>query len=248
MAKEDKYGYAGLFRAIEKRYCELSDKGPVSSYLYNFATEEEMQNILEQMIQELELGERNAISRHFRVSNEPIYLSNDIEENPNLTRVTIYTRRRKAIDKLATVPLILMLFNSTEIFRKDQRIEIAGLSTRAYHTAKRAGINTIDELICTANNEPERLEKIRNCGVAVMEELLNKVQEINMKRDRYACFGEFVVSNNLIRFQSESETRILLDVLRKYTQEHPEDKDIEIVAAFQAALEVVETVQKFGVK
>lgn len=248
MAKDDKHGYTGLFRAIEKRYCELSDKGPIPSHLYNFTTEEEMCNILEQMIQELEPGERNAIKMYFRVSNSPVYLSNDIEENPNLTRVTIDTRRRKAIYKLATVPLIQKLFNRTEIWRKGQRIEIAGLSTRAYRIVKRAGIKTIDELISTINNEPQQLEKIWNCGVAVMEELVNKVQEINMGRNHYACFGEFVVSNNLIRFQSETETRILADVLRKYTQEHPEDKDIETVNYFQEALEVVEKAQKLGIR
>lgn len=65
-------------------------------------------------------------------------------------------------------------------------IDDLGLSVRNYNTLKRAGIDTLDELLEVIDNE--RLYKIRGLGMKAATEIMQKVYCRNCKRSIY---GEY---------------------------------------------------------
>ena len=52
------------------------------------------------------------------------------------------------------------------------------LSVRSYNCLKRAGINTVQELI---NKTPDDMMKVRNLGRKSLEEVLAKLKELNLQ-------------------------------------------------------------------
>lgn len=62
------------------------------------------------------------------------------------------------------------------------KIEDIDLSVRAYHCLKRYGINTIEELI---NLTEDDLDKIRNIGRIHKQEIINKVNSLGFKFNKY---------------------------------------------------------------
>ena len=51
------------------------------------------------------------------------------------------------------------------------------LSVRSYNCLKRAGINTVEELI---NRSSDDMMKVRNLGRKSLEEVLNKLKELGL--------------------------------------------------------------------
>ena len=66
-----------------------------------------------------------------------------------------------------------MLFRSLEM-----NIDELELSVRSYNCLKRAGINTVEELI---NKTPEDMMKVRNLGRKSLDEVLAKLRELGLK-------------------------------------------------------------------
>jgi DNA-directed RNA polymerase subunit alpha len=56
-------------------------------------------------------------------------------------------------------------------------IEELELSVRSFNCLKRAGINTVEELI---NKTPEDMMKVRNLGRKSLEEVLGKLKELGL--------------------------------------------------------------------
>ena len=52
------------------------------------------------------------------------------------------------------------------------------LSVRSFNCLKRAGINTVEEL---CNKSPDEMMKVRNLGKKSLDEVLNKLEELNLK-------------------------------------------------------------------
>ena len=52
------------------------------------------------------------------------------------------------------------------------------LSVRSYNCLKMAGINTVEELI---NKSPEDMMKVRNLGKKSLDEVLEKLSELNLQ-------------------------------------------------------------------
>ena len=52
------------------------------------------------------------------------------------------------------------------------------LSVRSYNCLKRAGINTVEELI---SKSPEDMMKVRNLGKKSLDEVLEKLKELNLQ-------------------------------------------------------------------
>ena len=52
------------------------------------------------------------------------------------------------------------------------------LSVRSYNCLKRAGINTVQELI---NKTPEDMMKVRNLGRKSLEEVQSKIKELGLE-------------------------------------------------------------------
>jgi DNA-directed RNA polymerase subunit alpha len=52
------------------------------------------------------------------------------------------------------------------------------LSVRSYNCLKRAGINTVEEL---TNRTPEDMMKVRNLGKKSLEEVINKLAELDLQ-------------------------------------------------------------------
>ena len=59
----------------------------------------------------------------------------------------------------------------------DRTIEELDLSVRSYNCLKRAGINTVQELI---NKTPEDMMKVRNLGRKSLDEVLAKLKELGL--------------------------------------------------------------------
>ena len=60
----------------------------------------------------------------------------------------------------------------------EMNIDELELSVRSYNCLKRAGINTVEELI---NKSPEDMMKVRNLGKKSLEEVLDKLKELNLQ-------------------------------------------------------------------
>lgn len=60
----------------------------------------------------------------------------------------------------------------------EMNIDELELSVRSYNCLKRAGINTVDELI---SRTPEDMMKVRNLGRKSLEEVLAKLKELNLQ-------------------------------------------------------------------
>jgi DNA-directed RNA polymerase subunit alpha len=52
------------------------------------------------------------------------------------------------------------------------------LSVRSFNCLKRAGINTVEEL---CNKSPDEMMKVRNLGKKSLDEVLAKLEELNLK-------------------------------------------------------------------
>ena len=59
----------------------------------------------------------------------------------------------------------------------EMNIDELELSVRSFNCLKRAGINTVEEL---TNKTPEDMMKVRNLGRKSLEEVLNKLKELNL--------------------------------------------------------------------
>ena len=57
-------------------------------------------------------------------------------------------------------------------------IAVLELSVRSYNCLKRAGINTVEELI---SKSPEDMMKVRNLGKKSLDEVLEKLKELNLQ-------------------------------------------------------------------
>lgn len=74
---------------------------------------------------------------------------------------------------------------STEILEKSEdnmsekvlemTIEELDLSVRAFNCLKRAGVNTVNDLI---NKSPEEMMKVRNLGKKSLEEVISKLESL----------------------------------------------------------------------
>lgn len=60
----------------------------------------------------------------------------------------------------------------------EMNIDELELSVRSYNCLKRAGINTVEELI---NKSPEDMMKVRNLGKKSLDEVLEKLKELNLQ-------------------------------------------------------------------
>ena len=60
----------------------------------------------------------------------------------------------------------------------EMSIDELELSVRSYNCLKRAGINTVEELI---NKTPEDMMKVRNLGRKSLDEVLAKLRELGLK-------------------------------------------------------------------
>ena len=60
----------------------------------------------------------------------------------------------------------------------EMNIDALDLSVRSYNCLKRAGINTVAELI---NRTPEDMMKVRNLGRKSLEEVLAKLKELGLE-------------------------------------------------------------------
>ena len=75
--------------------------------------------------------------------------------------------------------------SSTEIMEKkedtgkekvlEMTIEELDLSVRAFNCLKRAGVNTVNDLI---NKSPEEMMKVRNLGKKSLEEVISKLESL----------------------------------------------------------------------
>ena len=115
------------------------------------------------------LAPDEAVSLAAKVLSEHLSLFIDLSENARKVEVM----SEKKSDEQETV--------------LEMNIDELELSVRSYNCLKRAGINTVEELI---NKSPEDMMKVRNLGKKSLEEVLDKLKELNLQLKQ----GEEVLS------------------------------------------------------
>ncbi len=106
------------------------------------------------------LAPEDAISLAAKVLSEHLSLFIDLSENAKTIDVMVepeQTEKEKVLE---------------------MNIDELELSVRAYNCLKRAGINTVEELI---DRTPEDMMKVRNLGRKSLEEVLAKLKELGLK-------------------------------------------------------------------
>ncbi|MGN1084158.1 MAG: DNA-directed RNA polymerase subunit alpha C-terminal domain-containing protein, partial [Lachnospiraceae bacterium] len=76
-----------------------------------------------------------------------------------------------------TVEVLVEKENNDKSKALEMSIEELELSVRSFNCLKRAGINTVEELI---NKTPEDMMKVRNLGRKSLEEVLAKLKELGL--------------------------------------------------------------------
>ncbi|MDD6035644.1 MAG: DNA-directed RNA polymerase subunit alpha [Lachnospiraceae bacterium] len=80
-------------------------------------------------------------------------------------------------EKAKTVEVLVEKENNDKSKALEMSIEELELSVRSFNCLKRAGINTVEELI---NKTPEDMMKVRNLGRKSLEEVLGKLKELGL--------------------------------------------------------------------
>ena len=105
------------------------------------------------------LAPDDAVSLAAKVLSEHLNLFIDLSENARTVDVMV-EKEEDPIDRVL-----------------EMNIEELELSVRSYNCLKRAGINTVEELI---NRSSEDMMKVRNLGRKSLEEVLNKLKELGL--------------------------------------------------------------------
>jgi DNA-directed RNA polymerase subunit alpha len=106
------------------------------------------------------LGPDEAVSLAAKVLSEHLNLFVDLSESAKTTTVITETKDDEQSKVL------------------EMNIDELELSVRSYNCLKRAGINTVQELI---SKTPEDMMKVRNLGKKSLDEVLEKLKELNLK-------------------------------------------------------------------
>lgn len=105
------------------------------------------------------IGPDEAASLAAKVLSEHLNLFIDLSENARDTEIMV--------EKPSADTASMKMMNIDEL----------ELSVRSYNCLKRAGINTVEELV---NKTPEDMMKVRNLGRKSLEEVLQKLQEMGL--------------------------------------------------------------------
>ena len=105
------------------------------------------------------IGPDEAASLAAKVLSEHLNLFIDLSENARNTEIMV--------EKPSADTASMKMMNIDEL----------ELSVRSYNCLKRAGINTVEELV---NKTPEDMMKVRNLGRKSLEEVLQKLQEMGL--------------------------------------------------------------------
>jgi DNA-directed RNA polymerase subunit alpha len=106
------------------------------------------------------LAPDEAVSLAAKVLSEHLSLFIDLSENAKTAEVMVEKEENEQEKVL------------------EMNIDELELSVRSYNCLKRAGINTVEELI---NKTPEDMMKVRNLGRKSLDEVLAKLKELNLK-------------------------------------------------------------------
>ena len=105
------------------------------------------------------LAPDDAVSLAAKVLSEHLNLFIDLSENAKTVDVMV-EKEEDPIDRVL-----------------EMNIDELELSVRSYNCLKRAGINTVEELI---NRSSDDMMKVRNLGRKSLEEVLNKLKELGL--------------------------------------------------------------------
>jgi len=106
------------------------------------------------------LGPDEAISLAAKILSEHLNLFVDLSENARTAEVMV---EKEEDDKEKVL---------------EMNIDELELSVRSYNCLKRAGINTVEELI---NKTPEEMMKVRNLGRKSLDEVFGKLKELGLE-------------------------------------------------------------------
>ena len=106
------------------------------------------------------ISAKEAVSMAAKLLNEHLNLFVDLSEETNVVEMMV-EKDEKGKEKIL-----------------EMTIEELDLSVRSFNCLKRAGINTVAELI---NRTPEDMMKVRNLGRKSLEEVLAKLKELGLE-------------------------------------------------------------------
>ena len=103
------------------------------------------------------ISAKEAISQAANLLNEHLKLFVDLSDESSITEVLV-EKNEKGKEKIL-----------------EMTIEELDLSVRSFNCLKRAGINTVDDLI---NKSEEEMMKVRNLGKKSLEEVISKLESL----------------------------------------------------------------------
>lgn len=183
---EAKYGYIGLLKTITKLYCKQAKQKTIFESEYAFKTLPELQSILDSMLTILDPKEKEVIELFFGLENGVHVSHQVIAEYLGHTRQYTSVLATNAINKLSNPLQFQKLVNKNILPDGNEKVEALGLSNKTYNVVRRAGIDTINELIEIVRFNPGQLLRARSCGQISMNEITKKVEEFIKLKETYA--------------------------------------------------------------
>lgn len=145
--------------------------------IHKFSSISDMCEKLERMINKLSEKEQLVIRMRFGIGYEQTYTLAAIGRKLNLNLERIRMICIEVLQKFKT-PSYYQELKPVKI----QTIKDLELSTRAYNGIRRARIQTLSELIGVVKNNPSRLMRTRNLGKKSIQEILDKVEKLQLER------------------------------------------------------------------
>ena len=81
-------------------------------------------------------------------------------------------------EDISTKPTVVETKKTESVEKLDITIEELDLSVRSFNCLKRAGINTVGDLVKTTE---EDMKKVRNLGAKSLKEVMNKLEELGLE-------------------------------------------------------------------
>ena len=106
------------------------------------------------------ISAKDAVSLSAKILTDHLQLFIDLSEDISTKSTVVETKKPESVEKL------------------DITIEELDLSVRSFNCLKRAGINTVGDLVKTTE---EDMKKVRNLGAKSLKEVMNKLEELGLE-------------------------------------------------------------------
>ena len=206
MNYDDNNGYVTLLKMICKK---LKAYTGIETLNYAFSTQDEMNQVLEQLLCSAPEEERKVIRMYCGIDDDVMNMR-AVADVLGLSRGQVFRSIENFINRACCVPYCQML---VDIKVEDCALEQSGLSGRALNCLYRARIKTMVELIDIVENNPTLLQNLRNCGEESRKEIIAKVYSLRgYKAPSYKKITIELTSDEMAECRVAVQTLVMGDI------------------------------------